>query len=200
MEYKELNDFELLTFVRENSEEANNLLFKKYKPLIEVNARRLLKYCKFNGLEFLDLVQEGMLGLSKAIDTFNETKQTSFYTYAKTCIERKQLSLIVSSQRQKHKLLNESVPFEIYDDGKDEIKTIDSFLVDNSYNPENVVEDLENINELKEKISKILNSFEYEVFELKIAGFNYTEIAEILDKDKKQIDNAIQRIKSKIKK
>ena len=200
MEYKELNDFELLTFVRENSEEANNLLFKKYKPLIEVNARRLLKYCKFNGLEFLDLVQEGMLGLSKAIDTFNETKQTSFYTYAKTCIERKQLSLIVSSQRQKHKLLNESVPFEIYDDGKDEIKTIDSFLVDNSYNPENVVEDLENINELKEKISKILTSFEYEVFELKIAGFNYTEIAEILDKDKKQIDNAIQRIKSKIKK
>lgn len=199
MDYRELNDFELVSYVRDNSEEANEILYDKYKPLIEKNARRLLKYCSYNGLELNDLIQEGMLGLSRAIDTFNESKETSFYTYAKTCIERKQLSAIIASQRQKHKLLNESVSFEMYDKEETEIKTVDSWLIDNSYNPETVVFDYENSHELREKIEKILTEFEMQVFELKLAGFTYVEISEILDKDKKQIDNAIQRIKTKIK-
>ena len=199
MDYRELNDFELVSYVRENSEEANELLYDKYKPLIEKNARRLLKYCNYNGLELNDLIQEGMLGLSRAIDTFNDSKEASFYTYAKTCIERKQLSAIIASQRQKHKLLNESVSFEMYDKEETEIKTVDSWLVDNSYNPETVMFDYENSHELIKKIGKILTDFELQVFELKLAGFSYIEISEILDKDKKQIDNAIQRIKAKIR-
>lgn len=199
MEYKDLNDFELISYVRENSEEANRLLFEKYKPLIESNARKLLKFCKYNGLEFPDLVQEGMLGLSRAIDTFNESKETSFFTYAKTCIERKQRSIIVMSGRQKHKALNESLPFEVYDEDEKDLKSVDIFLADNSYNPETVLQDLEDGNELKEKIKNLLTNFELEVFELKIAGFDYNEISEILEKDKKQIDNAIQRIKTKLK-
>ena len=199
MDYRELNDFELVSYVRENSEEANELLYDKYKPLIEKNARRLLKYCNYNGLELNDLIQEGMLGLSRAIDTFNDSKEASFYTYAKKCIERKQLSAIISSQRQKHKLLNESVSFEMYDKEETEVKTVDSWLIDNSYNPETVMFDYENSHELIERIGKILTDFELQVFELKLAGFSYIEISEILDKDKKQIDNAIQRIKAKIR-
>lgn len=199
MNYKDINDYELVSYIRDNNEEASEIIYDKYKPLIEKNARRLLKYCNYNGLELNDLVQEGMLGLSKAIESFNETKEASFYTYAKTCIERRQLTAIIASQRQKHKLLNESVSFEAYDDDFDNIKTVDAMLVDNSYNPESVVFDYENSTDLLNKASEILTTLEMQVFELKISGFSYIEISEILDKDKKQIDNAIQRIKYKIK-
>lgn len=199
MNYKDINDYELVSYIRDNNEEASEIIYDKYKPLIEKNARRLLKYCNYNGLELNDLVQEGMLGLSKAIESFNETKEASFYTYAKTCIERRQLTAIIASQRQKHKLLNESVSFEAYDDDFDNIKTVDAMLVDNSYNPESVVFDYENSTDLLNKASELLTTLEMQVFELKISGFSYIEISEILDKDKKQIDNAIQRIKYKIK-
>lgn len=199
MNYKDYNDFELISYVRENSEEANRLLFEKYRPLIESNARKLLKVCKYNGLELPDLVQEGMFALSRAIETFNESKETSFFTYAKTCIERRQRSLVVTNGRQKHKALNESIPFEVYDEEDNDTKSVDIFLADNSYNPETVLQDLEDGNELKEKITSLLTNFELEVFELKILGFDYNEISEILDKDKKQIDNAIQRIRAKFK-
>ena len=87
----------------------------------------------------------------------------------------------------------------MYDKEETEIKTVDSWLIDNSYNPETVMFDYENSHELIKKIGKILTDFELQVFELKLAGFSYIEISEILDKDKKQIDNAIQTIKSKIK-
>ena len=109
MNYKEYNDYELISYIRDNIEEANDIIFDKYKPLIETNTRRLIKYCKNNGLEFNDLYQEGMLGLNQAVNTFNEAKDASFYTYAKMCIERKQVSALISSERLKHKLLNESI-------------------------------------------------------------------------------------------
>lgn len=199
MNYKEINDYELISYVRDNNEEANNMIYEKYKPLIEKNARKLLKYCNYSGLEFNDLVQEGMLGLSKAIESFSDDKEASFYTYAKTCIERKQLTAVIGSQRQKHKLLNESVSFETYDEDKDEIRTVSALLIDNSHNPENVMFDYESTNDLLKKVEDVLTNFELQVFELKISGFSYTEISDILDKDKKQIDNAIQRIKQKIR-
>lgn len=199
MNYKDVNDYELVYYVRDNNEEASAILYDKYKPLIEKNARKLLKYCNYNGLELNDLIQEGMLGLSKAIESFSESKEASFYTYAKTCVERRQLTAIIASQRQKHKLLNESVSFEAYDDDATSVKTVDAMLVDNSYNPESIMFDYENSTELMEKVSRVLTNFELQVFELKISGFTYIEISEILDKDKKQIDNAIQRIKFKIK-
>lgn len=199
MNYKEVNDYELVSYIRDNNEDASEILYDKYKPLIEKNARRLLKYCKYNGLEINDLIQEGMLGLSKAIECFSDSKEASFYTYAKTCIERRQLTAIIASQRQKHKLLNESISFEAYDDDTTNINTVDAMLVDNSYNPETLMYDYENSTEFVDKVNKILTNFEMQVFELKISGFTYIEISEILDKSKKQIDNAIQRIKYKIK-
>ena len=199
MNYKEVNDYELVSYIRDNNEDASEILYDKYKPLIEKNARRLLKYCKYNGLEINDLIQEGMLGLSKAIESFSDSKEASFYTYAKTCIERRQLTAIIASQRQKHKLLNESISFEAYDDDTTNVNTVDAMLVDNSYNPEALMYDYENSTEFVDKVSKILTNFEMQVFELKISGFSYIEISEILDKSKKQIDNAIQRIKYKIK-
>ena len=197
MNYKEYNDYELISYIRDNIEEANDIIFDKYKPLIETNTRRLIKYCKNNGLEFNDLYQEGMLGLDQAVNTFNEAKDASFYTYAKMCIERKQVSALISSERLKHKLLNESISYDINDN--DEPTNIPKVLIDNSNNPESVIIDTEASKELYNKICNLLTPFEKEVFELKINGHSYTDIAEILKKDKKQIDNTIQRIKRKIK-
>lgn len=198
MNYKELNDFELLSYVQEENEEAKELIFKKYKPMVEQNARRLLKYAKNSGLDFNDLVQEGMVGLNRAIIKFNDNHDATFYTFAKRVSEQRQINAIVGSNRQKHKLLNESLSFELYND-KDEVIESNRILVDNSYNPETLTMERENSKILINKINSILTPFERQVFKLKVSGFDYKEIADILNKEPKQVDNALQRIKLKIK-
>ena len=196
MKYKDYNDYELINYISENNEEANEILFEKYKPLIVNISNKMYKYCKNKGLELNDLIQEGMLGLNLAIKSYNQDKEASFYTYAKKCIERKIISLVVSTCRLKHKALNESMPFEVT---SNEQGTFEIFMEDNSYNPENMIIDYETENEIIKKAHELLTDLEKQVFDLKISGFNYREIAEILDKDTKTIDNAIQRLKNKIK-
>ena len=199
MNYRDYNDFELLSYVSDNNEEASEVLFNKYRPLINATANRLYYYCKNTGLEINDLIQEGMLGLNLAINSFDNEKETSFYTYAKKCIERRIISVIVSSRRLKHKFLNESLSFEINDEVSQSF-IHEKNLEDNSYNPEEILVNSESFEELIKEVSSHLTEFEIQVFELKLNGFDYKEIAEILDKDTKSIDNALQRIKSKIKK
>lgn len=199
MNYRDYNDFELLSYVAENNEEASEVLFEKYRPLINATANRLYYYCKNTGLEINDLIQEGMLGLNLAMTSFDESKKTGFYTYAKKCIERKIISLVVGARRLKHKFLNESLSLEINDE-ETKIYISEKNLEDNSYNPEEILVNSESVEELIKEVNKHLTDFEIQVFELKLNGFEYKEIAEILDKDTKSIDNALQRIKSKIKK
>ncbi len=199
MNYRDYNDYELLTYVSEKNEEASEVLFEKYRPLILATANRLFCYCKNTGLELNDLIQEGMLGLNLAMNSFDEERDTSFYTYAKMCIERKIITQIVASRRLKHKVLNDSLSLENTDENNIDY-VFDKSLTDNSYNPEEILFNIENEKDLIKDVSKILTDFEVQVFELKINGFDYKEIAEILDKDIKAIDNALQRIKLKIKK
>lgn len=194
MNYRDFNDFELVGFVREQSEEANEILFEKYRPFIEVYARKMYKTCDKNGLEFNDLVQEGMVGLNQAINTFDDSKDASFYTYAKTLIERKIITAVVTSDRLKHKLLNDSISYD-----KDELELQTKMFADNTKNPESLILEKSELNNLINNIKTLLTPFEITVFNLKISGFSYIEIGEKLGKDKKQIDNAIQRIKNKIK-
>lgn len=196
MNYRDLNDYEILSYIAEANEEAKNIMFEKYNPLISLTVNRLYPYCKNTGLEYNDLVQEGMLGLNLAISTFVQNKDTLFYTYAKTCIERKIISLIVSSHRLKHKFLNESLSFEVSDDSVDEIFNW-KCLEDNSANPENVLLNNEMEDELLNSVRELLTDFETQVFDLRINGFAYKEIAEILGKDLKSVDNALQRIRLK---
>ena len=195
---KEYSDYELVSYVSENNEEANQILFEKYKPLIVATAKKFHKYCHHNGIEINDLIQEGYLGFNLAINNFNEQKDTTFYTYSTKCIERKMISLIIASSRQKHKFLNESVSFELYND-EEQYTELQNLLSDNSYNPENIFLDNENQMNLISKIKDKLTEFEQQVFELKISNFNYKEIAELLEKEPKAIDNAIQRIRAKAK-
>ena len=103
MDYSNLNDYELIYYINENNEEANNIIIKKYEPMITSIVNRMMKSCPYLGLEKSDMIQEGMIGLNHAIGYFNEQKDITFYTYAKTCVERRLISVIVSAQRQKHK-------------------------------------------------------------------------------------------------
>lgn len=196
MDYRDYNDSELLSYIAENSEEANEIIFKKYEPLIFTTAKRMYNCCKNAGLDLNDLIQEGRLGLNIAINGYKANKDVIFYTYAKTCIERSIINNIKRAKRQKNKILNESISLEFPDDEQYKIARL---FADNRQNPEKQILEYEGEQELINRIRNTLTDFEQEVFELKLASFNYKEIAEILEKDLKSIDNAIQRIRVKAK-
>lgn len=198
MNYKELNDNELLSYISESNEDASELIYQKYSPLIVSTAKRMYTYCKNNGLELNDLIQEGMLGLNQATHTYNDKREASFYTYAKTCIERKIITLVVGTTRLKHRFLNQSLSYEMPDENGDEGK-LEFLLKDTKSNPEEQLISSEYEAELISKMKAVLTDFEQQVFELKISYFNYREIAEILDKEPKAVDNALQRIRNKVK-
>lgn len=196
MKYSDMNDYELLSYVSEDGT-ANEMIFKKYKPLIVETANNLYVYCKKLGVEINDLVQEGMVGLNNAINTFNESHETTFYTYASKCINRKIISYIVRLGRLKNKVLNDSVFLELYDE--DQSNGFGKSLADNSYNPENILISEEGKKEILDIIDNNLTDFEKQVIILKINGFKYKEIADMLGRDVKYIDNCIQKIKNKIR-
>lgn len=197
MNYEGLNDYELLSYVSEKNGEANEIIFQKYKPYIVDRANKLYPYCKNYGVEINDLIQEGMVGLNDAINSFCESHDTTFYTYASKCINSRIISFIVQSGRLKNKVLNDSVFLELNE--SDLSNNFGKDLADNSYNPEEILIDEESKREVLDIIDKYLNEFEKEVINLKINGFKYKEIADMTGKDIKSIDNAIQRIKNKIR-
>lgn len=194
MNYKEFNDYELLDHIHSCNEDANEIMIYKYRPLTVNLAKKLIKYCN-GGIDLNDLIQEGLVGLNEAINSFREDKETNFGTYAKLCIERRMYSLVKSTRTYKNKILNESISLE-----DEEENNIDRFLVDNRTNPSEMVAENDYHEKVLIELNNQLTDLEKQVFELKKNDFNYKEIAEILDKDPKVIDNTIQRIKTKLKK
>ena len=134
-----------------------------------------------------------MIGLNHAIEKYQEIENTLFYTYALKCIERKIISVVISSNRNKNKILNESISYD------DDENLLLKFIKSQTPSPEEEILNLELEEDLLIKIKSVLTDLEEQVFSLLISGFKNKEIAEILDKDYKSIDNAIQRIKTKIK-
>lgn len=192
--YEEINDYELLDKVSDD-EIATEELFKKYKPLITSIAKKAFYKSKMNGLELNDLIQEGMIGFSIALNTYNEKREASFYTFARLCIIRRIVSSIQSYNRLKYQVLNESLSV---DSITENVQDIERIFSDYESNPETMLITDEELKTKIKNINKGLTNFESEVFELKIAGFDYKEIAEILEKPVKSVDNAINRIKTKI--
>ena len=195
--YDNLNDYELVSQAQELNEDAINILNEKYRPLIQKKCRKYIKYLKNKGLELEDLYQECILAFNDAITNFNELDDVSFYTFQNLCIDRKLVSELVKHNREKNKILNEAVPLEIYEKGKE--VNLEDLIRDNKPNPELGIVQEEDLNLLIDNVLSELTDLEEFVFKLKIEGFNYKEISDILDKDEKSIDNAIQRIKQKMK-
>ena len=197
MDYKELNDNELVSLANENNEEALKILYEKYKPLINKKCNKYYKYISNKGIEISDLIQECLVGFEESIHNFNPLDNVTFYTFTNVCIDRQISTELKKLNRDKYRPLNEAIPLETLDTDND-INLID-ILKDNTDNPElGLLREVE-YQELYNKIAEILTDLEECVFSLRLQNFNYKEIADILDKDIKSIDNAIQRIRTKIK-
>lgn len=200
MKYKDFNDQQLISYVSENNEHANEILFEKYRPLITSLAYKIYKNCKYSGLEVNDFMQEGYLGLNIALKNYDIEKEASFYTFAKTVIERRMISLAISTNRLKHKFLNESISFDVSDNLTGEIINLENIIGDSSVDPETLVINKLEARDFKNKINNELTSLERQVFFLRIDNFDYIEIAKMIGKTPKSIDNALQRIKTKVRK
>lgn len=198
MNYKEYNDNELLSYVFERDEFAEHIIYEKYKGLVINYAKKVIQYNSHLGLEINDLIQEGLLALSSAMNTYNEKMDASFYTYAKQCIENKINSQITTANRKKHKFLNESLSLELSEE--ENSMEVRKNIGDYRNNPEELIIEEENVELIKKIAKEKLTDFEYKVFELKSKGLSYKEISKILKKNVKSVDNALKRIRMKLKK
>ena len=196
MDYKEYNDNELLMYISENDEDANEIMYKKYYYVIRDYALKLINKAKLVGMDFNDLIQEGMLGLNIAINHYHEKENICFYTFACTCIKRKMISSIVKGSGKKNSLLNNSISFDY---SEDDLYKANYILVDKNPLPEDIVANKIMITDLLQILNKSLSKTEKEILMLRIKGLKYKEISEKLNKSFKTIDNAIQRIRVKIK-
>lgn len=196
---KQYNDYELLYLISESSEDATNLLYEKYKEIADLKIKKYLKYGSIRGLDYNDLFQEGMIGLSEAIRDFRNEKDVKFSTFANLCIERQIHSALKKAGRMKHKFLNESMSLDVGEDENDR-PWIESLFDKKEKDPSEILEQLENSDALQQRIREELTDFEQQVLELKLGNFDYKEIAELLGKSYKSVDSAMQRIKMKLKK
>lgn len=193
MEYKDLNDSEMLYLIRENEEEAYNYVYKKYEPLINKFAINIMKKYKTLGIEYDDLFQEGMYGLSLAIKNFDSKNDVLFFTLAFLCIKREMYKLVIKSNSNRNYVLNFSVSLD-----EPKSKESDFSLKDSIYKERDFTEFIINESEIKKQILdlKYCLKLQYSlVFELKINGFSNKEIASLLDIKYKDVDNSLRSIK-----
>ncbi len=189
--YNAYSDEELIRTYRNSPKDSSlvDYLMEKYKYLVRSKARAMYLI----GGETDDLIQEGMIGLYKAIRNFDEKKEASFQTFANLCIDRQMYQAVESSNRQKHQPLNSY------------------FSLSESYSEEEIFGDLaarsaeaevldqESTKRMEEEIRESLSPFENQVLTSYLNGSSYLQIAEEYDKDSKSIDNAMQRIRVKVR-
>lgn len=197
MDYRDLNDNELVYLCAENNEDAINLIVNKYKNCILMILKEYLKEYNIIGVEVADLYQEGLIGLIHAIHSYNPTRDVLFYTYANACIRTSLMSAIRQTFRQKNRILNYSYSLDkIFEDSGDNFYEI---LKDESYEPNKLLLSSEDENELINKLKSKLSKSELAIFELRLKGLSNGEIASLIDKDTKYIENSLFRIKRKYK-
>ena len=195
MDYKELNDNELVYLCCENSEEAYNTIINKYKPIILSTVKQYMKELNIVGSEINDFYQEGLIGLMTAINTYDETKDTTFYTYATKCIKNNMLSSVRKSFSKKSKILNDSYSLDkMIDDSNLDFYDVFS---DERSNPLNILFEEEEGKVLLNKLKDMFSSGEKEIFEYKVLGLSNAEIAEKINKSKKYVENTMFRIGKK---
>jgi len=190
-------DLELIKLAKNNDANALNTLIQKYKNIVDI---KVTKYY-IDGAEKEDIVQEGLIGLFKAIKNFNIDKDISFKTFANLCIERQIITALKSSKRQKHLPLNTYVSLNntSYDnvDGEPESQLIDVYDSNTIEDPLETITKNEYFDSVKKAMDNSLSDFEKKVLKKYVEGQSYVQIAESLNSPIKSIDNAIQRIRKK---
>ena len=194
--YDNLTDEELVEKIQEGDEEALTYILEKYKELVNMKVGKYF----IVGAEKEDTVQEGMIGLFKAIKSFDNTKQNSFKSFANICIERQLITAIKSSNRQKHQPLNSylSLNTAAYDNNEDDsVELLETFNSKTIEDPLDTIMKQEYYKEVEDAVNKNLSKFEKQVLDRFLKGESYVKIAERLDSPVKSVDNAIQRIRKK---
>lgn len=195
MEYKNINDYEVLYMIGEQNEEAYELLFQKYSPLVSNLSRNYINKFNCNGLDYEDLFQQGMYGLSIAIYKYNEKENALFYTFASKCIKNEIINLIKRNITNNSNILNNAISID--KEYGDNNQTLEDFFEDKSSNIEYIIEEIEK--------TKIVDNLKYKVkdcnmpiIELKLNGFSNKEISSLLDISYKQVDNGLRSIKNSL--
>ena len=197
--YSEETDEVLIQKLRDGQNDITDFIMNKYKNLVRKKAQSM----HILGADRDDLIQEGMIGLFKAIRDYDCGRDASFYTFADLCISRQMYSAVEASLRKKHIPLNSYISLytRIDEDDTSSNVTLENALTsDKDLNPEQQLIDRENVRLLEEAIEKDLSAVERRVLGLYLTGMSYTQIAKVLNKDEKSTDNALHRAKSKLRK
>lgn len=192
MPYEAFSDEELIEKLRQGEDDITDYILEKYKPLVrkKTNAMYLI------GGETEDLIQEGMIGLFKAIRDYKPDKDASFYHFAELCINRQLYSALEASNRKKHQPLNSYISLS-EQEHPDAVAA--ELLVDKESGPEQMVIEQEVWEEYKKRLAQKLSRMENQVLRYYLDGNHYIQIAEMMGKSPKSIDNALQRIRQKIR-
>ena len=192
MNYTNYTDEELISMLRAGDAEIADYIMEKYKPLVrkKTNAMYLI------GGETEDLIQEGMIGLFKAVRDFDPAKEVAFFAFAEICITRQLYSALEASNRKKHIPLNTYVSFS---NQEEDGVNLEQIVTEQTLSPEQVMIERERKQEFFKKLDEKLSPMERKVLYLYLEGSSYTKIAEDLEKTPKSIDNTLQRIRGKVK-
>lgn len=196
-EYTQMTDEKLIENIKKEDTNALNCLIERYNDVVSMKANRFFMV----GSEKEDMIQEGMIGLYKAVKSFDLKKQNSFKTFANMCIERQLITAVKNSNRQKHIPLNSSISLNAaaYEDNED-MNKIDILDVKTLDDPSDIIADREYFASIENKIKENLSDFELQVLYEYEKGKSYASIAEKLNTKVKSVDTAIQRIRKKANK
>lgn len=188
-------DEELVLLAQKGNKEASEFITAKYFSYVRNKSRA---YYLVGG-EVEDIIQEGLIGLYEAIKDYSPDKQASFKTFMDICVTRQIMTAIKTASRQKHIPLNTYVSLNkpLFNDETDKSYE-DILLLSRKEDPESLYLDHEKTTEINKEIRNSLSNFEYEVLKLYLQGVSYMNIAKVLEKEEKAIDNAIQRIRKKL--
>ncbi|HHV53920.1 MAG TPA: RNA polymerase sporulation sigma factor SigH [Firmicutes bacterium] len=192
--YEDLVDEEVVAIAQEGDRLAQEFLINKYRNFVRAKARAYFLI----GADREDIIQEGMIGLYKAIRDFRPDKLASFRAFAELCVTRQIITAIKTATRQKHSPLNSAVSLNkpIYDEDSDRT-LMDIFQADGN-DPEEVVISQEEYGDIEAKMGEFLSELEWKVLNYYLDGKSYQEIAQELNRHVKSIDNALQRVKRKL--
>lgn len=196
-DYSQYSDEELLVQLREGEDGITDYLMNKYKGLVRHKAKSMY----ILGADNDDLIQEGMIGLFKALRDYDSGRDASFATFADLCVSRQMYTAVQASRRQKHIPLNTYVSLNgsVGREGDDE-ELSEMLAARFEQSPEEVLIDRENVVLLEKIIERELSAFEKQVLDLYLTGMGYQQIAKVLGRDDKSTDNALQRLKNKLRK
>jgi len=198
--YQNETDEMLIERLRDGERDITDFIMNKYKNLVRSKAKSMY----ILGADTEDLIQEGMIGLFKAIRDYDPGRDASFYTFAELCISRQMYTAVQASSRKKHMPLNSYISLYATNENESGESFGEEFInflgFEPVKNPEQLLIDKENVISLERKIEEELSTFENQVLDLYLTGMSYSQIARVLGRDEKSTDNALQRIKNKIRK